>query len=171
MSVLSSFGLSMKDEDYNLSKITQVSIQITLYRYTKPLSKLLTSIFTAIKTSLHKYNDTFLSRSGVNQMSILKSSKDLLETSISRSQYVCSSIKTFDFSTLYTIIPYTILKSRFKEWIQRCFSKKNGEQGYQYLAISLTSSKAIQYLIINITRTRFCLIDNIFVLFGERVFQ
>ena len=32
MPILSSFGLSMKDEDYNLSKITQVSIQITLYR-------------------------------------------------------------------------------------------------------------------------------------------
>jgi hypothetical protein len=48
--------------------------------------------------------DTSFSRSGVNQMWILKSSKDLLETSISRSQYVCNSIKTFNFSTLYTII-------------------------------------------------------------------
>ena len=59
-------------------------------------------------------------------MWILKSSKDLLETSIPRSQYVCNSIKTFNFSTLYTIIPYTLLKSRFKELIQHCFKKERG---------------------------------------------
>jgi len=43
----------------------------------------------------------------------------------SRSQYFCNSIKTFDFSTLYTTIPQAQLKSRHKELVQHCFSKKN----------------------------------------------
>jgi len=38
------------------------------------------SIFIAVKTNLQKYHDTYFSRSGVNQMWILKNSKDLLET-------------------------------------------------------------------------------------------
>ena len=75
----------------------------------KPLSKILASIFTAVKTGLQKYHDICFSRNGVNQMWILKNSKDLLET---RSQYVCSNIKTFDFSTSYTTIRHMLLKSR-----------------------------------------------------------
>jgi hypothetical protein len=46
---------------------------------TKPLSEILTSIFTAVKTGLQKYHDSCFSRSGVNQMWILKNSKDLME--------------------------------------------------------------------------------------------
>ena len=147
MSVLSSFGLSMKVEDCDLTvldtKITQVSIQTTLYHrscqvFCQAFSIILTSI--AVKTGLQKYHNTCFSRSGVNHMWILKHSKDLLETLSSRSQYVCNSIKTFDFSILYTTIPHTLLKSRIKELIQRCFSKKNGEQMYQYLVIGRDKS-------------------------------
>ena len=64
----------------------------------------------------------------------------------SRSQYVCYTIKTFDFSTLYTTIQHTLLKSRIKELIQCCFKNKNGEQRYQYFVVcrdKLTLSKAI----------------------------
>ena len=81
---------------------------------TRLLSKMLTPIFTAVKTDLQKYHDTCFSRSGVNQMWILTNPKDLLETLSFRSQYVCNSIKTFDFSTLYNTIPHTLLKSRIK---------------------------------------------------------
>jgi hypothetical protein len=101
---------------------------------------------------------------------IKKNSKDVLETLSSRSQYVCNSIKAFDFSTLCTTITHTLLKSRIKELIQHCFSKRNGEQRYQYLVIGREKycfvknhSKANQMLDF--------LIDNIFVLFGGQVFQ
>jgi predicted house-cleaning noncanonical NTP pyrophosphatase (MazG superfamily) len=47
--------------------------------------------------------------------------------------YIFNSIKSFDLSTLYTTITHTLLKSKIKELIQRYFSKKNGEQMYQYL--------------------------------------
>ena len=112
MSVLSSTGLSMKDVDYDLPLlycIPQLHKCPYKQRYMitgatkcsiKPLSEMLTSIFTAVKTGLQKYHD-------VNQMWILKNSKDLLETLSSRSQYVCNSIKTFDFSTLYITFSHT----------------------------------------------------------------
>ena len=44
-------------------------------------------------------------RVGATQMWILRKSKDLLEYIHSRSLSSCNSIKTFDFSTIYTTIP------------------------------------------------------------------
>jgi hypothetical protein len=85
-------------------------------------------------------------RSGVNQIWILKNSKDSLETLSSRSQYVCNGIKTFDFSTFYTTIPHTLLKSRIKELIQRCPQRGMENKGIHILLlveISLPLTKAI----------------------------
>jgi hypothetical protein len=59
------------------------------------------------KTGLQKYYDTSYTRSGVNQMCILKNSKELLEYIQSRSLSSCNSIKTFDYSNLYTTIPHS----------------------------------------------------------------
>ena len=41
---------------------------IQLISSTKSLFKILTPIFTVVKTGLQKYNDTCFSRSGINQM-------------------------------------------------------------------------------------------------------
>ena len=91
---------------------------------TKPLSKLLTYILSAVKTWLQSYCDTSYSRRGLNQMWILKNSKDLLEYIQSRSLSSCNNIKTFDFSTLYTTIPHSKLKDKLRELVQLCFIKK-----------------------------------------------
>ena len=61
---------------------------------------------------------------GVNQMWILKTSKDLLEYIQSKPLSSCNSIKTFDFFTLYTTIPHSKLKNRLRELIQLCFKKR-----------------------------------------------
>jgi len=39
-----------------------------------------------------------------------------------------------------TTISHTLLKSRIKKLIRRCFSKKNGEQRYQYIDIGRDKS-------------------------------
>ena len=110
MSVLSSFGLSMKDEDCallllywipELHKCPYKQRYIAGAAKSSTNSKILTSIFTAVKTGLQKYHDTCFSRSGGNQMWKLENSCRRLS---SRSRHVCNSIKTFDFSTLYTTI-------------------------------------------------------------------
>jgi len=80
---------------------------------TKPLSKLLTYILSAVKTGLQRYCDTSYSMGGVNQMRILNNSKDLLKYIQSRSLTSCNNIKIFDFSTVYTTIPHSNLRDRF----------------------------------------------------------
>ena len=88
-SVLCSFGISTKDEELDLSSlywILKLHKCPFIQRYiagsakcsTKPLSKLLTCIISAVKTGIQSHCDTGYSRGGVNQMWILKNSKDLL---------------------------------------------------------------------------------------------
>jgi hypothetical protein len=50
--------------------------------------------------------------SGINHMWILKNSKDLLDNLKSRSFSQVSSIKTLDFSTLYTTLPHANKSAR-----------------------------------------------------------
>ena len=74
-------------------------------------------------------------------LSVLRFTDSDYPFGIFKSQYVCkNSIKAFYFSTLYTIIPHTLLQSGIQELIQRYFSKKNGEEKYQYLAIGRDKS-------------------------------
>jgi hypothetical protein len=68
-------------------------------------------------------------------MRILKNSKDLLEYIQSRSLSSCNSIKTFDFSTLYTAIPYPKLKDRLRELVRLSFIKKNSQRRYKFLVL------------------------------------
>ena len=101
----------------------------------KPLSKLLICILSAVKTGLKSYCDTSYLRGGVKQMWILKNSIDLLEYIQSRSLSSCISLKTFDFSTLYTAISHSKLKDILRELVQVCFIKKNGQRRYKYLVL------------------------------------
>jgi hypothetical protein len=77
---------------------------------TKLLSVLLTNILTAVKERLQIYCATVYARSGVNQMWILENLKELLESLKSPIFSQIYSIKTYDFTTLYTTIPHDKLK-------------------------------------------------------------
>ena len=134
-SVLLSFGINTKTHDESLPSLYWIpKLHKNPYkeRYiagsskcsTKPLSKILTSILTTVKESLQKYCDEVYSTTGVNQMWILKNSKDLLQTLQSQSLKFCNNIKTFDFSTLYTTIPHAKLKDRIHSLINQCFFYK-----------------------------------------------
>ena len=187
-SVLCSFGISTKDEELDLPSLywipklhkcpfKQCSIAGSAKCSMKPLSKLLTCILSAVKTWLQSYCDTSYSSGGVNQMWILKNSKDLLEYIQSRSLSSCNSIKTFDFSTLYTTIPHSKLKDKLRELVQLCFMKKNGQRRYKYLVLGRDKSYFVKHhsdstkQFSDIFNMLEFLIDNIFVMFGGRVFQ
>jgi hypothetical protein len=119
----------------------------------------------------------------VNQMWILKTSKDLFEYIQSRSLSSCNSIKQFDFSTLYTSISHFKLKNRLRELVQLCIIKKNDQRRYKDLVLGRDRPdlilKKYNTLILPksysetdiINMLVFGLIDNIFVMFGGRVFQ
>ena len=137
----------------------------------------LTYILFAVKEGQQKYCETVYSRSGINHMWILKNSKDLLDNLKSRSFSQVSSIKTFDFSTLYTTLPHEKLKTRLKETIHKAFSHRN--YGSKFVVLGYSST----YFSNKIQKGKTCyseeqvnsmlefLIDNIFVSFGGTLFQ
>jgi hypothetical protein len=74
-------------------------------------------------------------------MWILKNSKDLLDNLKSRSFSQVSSIKTFDFSTLYTTLPHDKLKTRLKETIHKAFSHRNYGSKFVVLGYKIQKGK------------------------------
>ena len=100
---------------------------------TKPLSILLKKLLTHMKQGLQKYCETTYARSGINQMWILKNTKELLDHLKSPNSNIITIIKSFDFSTLYTTIPHQKLKSRLATIIRDSFVHKNGNRRYKYL--------------------------------------
>ena len=189
-SVMLTFGISLPEEDIDLPKlywIPKLHKNPYMQRYiagsakcsTKPLSQILTRILTAVKEGLQKYCDTAYARSGVNQMWILKNSKELLENLKAQSLHSVNSIKSFDFSTLYTTIPHDKLKSKLKAIINQCFFHKNGNRRFQYVAIGYKDTYFIRdhsdapqkYSDADVIKMLEYLIDNIFVEFGGRTFQ
>ena len=189
-SVLTSFGIETSDDELDLPYIYWIpKMHKDPYKHrfiagsskcsTKPLSILFTKLLTHIKQGLQKHCETAYSRSGINQMWILKNSKELLEHLKSPTFNRVTSIKSFDFSTLYTTIPHQKLKDRLTSIIRNAFIFKNGNRRYKYLVLgheepyfvkehSDSKSKFSEDDIIKMLEF---LVDNIFVLFAGKVFQ
>ena len=189
-SVISSFGLDINSKSCDLPSLYWIpKLHKSPYKQrfiagsanctTKPLSILLTSILSAVKSGLQKYCDISYSTSGVNEMWILKNSKDLIDILRSRSLSTCHSIKTFDFSTLYTTIPHKQLKDRLESIIRNTFVKSNGKRRYKYLVVGYNGAYFVRedsksrdkYTEDDIIKMLNFLIDNVFVQFGGRLFQ
>ena len=192
ISVVNSFGVKTDEGDHNLPALYWTpKLHKTPYKQrfiagsakcsTKKLSQLLTTLLTTIKDGLHKYCETAYAHSGVNQMWILKNSKTLLENLKAQNLQTVTSIKTFDFSTLYTTIPHEKLKSRLSLLIRQAFFCKNGNRRYSYIVINKKLNNAYfvkehsdsptKYTAEQVINMLNFLIDNIFVEFGGRVFQ
>ena len=143
---------------------------------TIPLSILLTKLLTHIKQGLRKYCETAYSRSGINQMWILKNSKELLEHLKSPTFNHVTSIKSFDFSTLYTTIPHQKLKDRLTSIIPNAFIFKNGNRRYKYLVLGHEETYFVKehsdsknkYSEDDIIKMLEFLVDNIFVVLPEK---
>jgi hypothetical protein len=90
-----------------------------------------------------------------------------------------NSIKTYDFSTIYSTIPHDQLKSRLLDIIDNCFFNKNGKRKYSYLVIShkkhyfveYHSDSTQKYSEVEINKILEFLIDNIYVDVRGQVFQ
>ena len=145
---------------------------------TKPLFILLTQLLTHIKQGLQKYCERAYSRSGVNQMWILKNSKELFDhlKSPNFNLYI-TNIKTFDFSTLYRTLPHQKL-TRLATIIRNSFLQKNGNQRYKHLVLGRDgpyfvkehSDSKKKYTEEDIIKMLEFLVDNIFVVFAGKGF-
>ena len=145
----------------------------------KPLSILLTKLLIHIQRALQKYCETAYSRTGINQMWILKNSKDLLEHLKSPTFSQVTSIKSFDFSTLYTTIPHQKLKDRLASIIRNAFIFRNGNRKYEYVVLGHEETYFVKehfdsknkYSEDDIIKMLEFLVDNILVVFAGKVFQ
>jgi hypothetical protein len=164
----------------NFRKILQRYIAESSKCSTKPLSLLLTKILTAVKEKLQTYSPTTYARSGVNQMWILKNSKELLANLKAQIFSQINSIKTYDFSTRYTTIPHEKLKSRLFDIIDNCFFNKKWEkkifissdQSSKYYFVKYHSDSTHKYSEVEFKKKMLEFpIDNIFVVVGGQVFQ
>ena len=114
-----------------------------------------------------------------NKFYILNNSKELLEYLKSPNFNHITSIKTFDFSTLYTTIPHDKLKSRLASIIRNSFIFKNGNRRYKYLVLGHEEAYFVKehadsknkYSEDDIIKILEFLVDNIFVVFAGKVFQ
>ena len=124
-----------------------------------------------------RYCDKVYETSGVNQMWILKNSKELLLAfQTNKSRY--SSIRTFDFSTLYTTIPHDKLKARLSLLVKQAFFNKNGSRRYEHIVItrqlgyfSNNIDAKSKYTDVEVIKMLNFLIDNIFVKFAGKTFR
>ena len=85
---------------------------------TTELSKLLTSCLTAVKSRVIGYYKTVYERSRKNMFWSIKHSGEVLSKRKSR-----GFLATYDFSTLYTTVPYNLIKEKLLDLIERAFKK------------------------------------------------
>ena len=138
---------------------------------TKPLFIALTKLLTLIKQGLQKYCETAYSR--INQMWILKNSKELLHHLKSPNFNLITNIKSFYFSTLYTTIPCQKLRNRLATIIRNC-KWKSEIQIFSFRSpyfVRKHSDSKSKYIEEDIIRMLEFLVDNIFVVFTGKVFQ
>ena len=112
-------------------------------------------------------------------MWVLKNSTSLLSSLDQLDVCTATSVQTFDFSTLYTSIPYDLLKSRISNLVHNVFRKKDWSVRYTQIKVTraqghfthdIIGSGDNMYTADNICKMIEFLIDNIFVQFGWCLF-
>ena len=93
------------------------------------MSKLLTSCLTAVKKHWIRYYDTVYERDGINYFWLIKNSNEVLNKFKSKN-FKASKLSTYDFSTLYTMLPHHLIKAKLIDLINQTFIRENT----QYLA-------------------------------------
>ena len=134
---------------------------------------------TVIKTGLEKYCSIKTSRTGVNNVWILKISTNLLSSLGHLGVCKATSIQAFDFSTLYTSIPHDLLRSRINDIISNAFKHKSGATRYTHINVGRNKSYFTddpvngdnKYTANDICKMTEFLVDNIYVRFGGQLFQ
>ena len=143
---------------------------------TKPLSSLLTACLHTVTLHFKEYCNGIFRNSGINCFWIINNSLQVL--SLLSTLNVGSKAKhldSFDFATLYTNIPHDSLKCNLKELITEAFKVRGAKylsvnrQGVAYWSIEPTPGFCFSFD--KLIEMLEYLIDNIYIIVGNRVFQ
>ena len=89
--------------------------------------------------------------------------------------FLAAGLSTYDFSTLYTTLPYNLIKERLTELIEQTFNREDS----LYLACNdknafFTSEQPKQYKLWSCQKMCYALhylLDNIFIRFGSKLYR
>ena len=141
---------------------------------TTKLSILLTSCLTTVRKHLIRYCDKVYENSGLNLFWSIKNSTEVLDK-FKMLNFACSTIGTFDFSTLYTSLPHDLIKSKLITLVQKTFGREN----VVYLACNETKSfftndyfkRFTMWTCTDVCNALAFLLDNIFIRYGGTVYR
>ena len=116
---------------------------------TTELSNLLTSCLTAVKKHVIKYCEKVYERSCKNLFWSIKNSGEILDK-LKAIDFNATSLSTYDFSTLYTTLPYNLINDKLIDLIERTFQR----EGSPYLACNDRNAFLLQKNLKNIMHGR-----------------
>ena len=145
---------------------------------TKPLSKLLTQCLKLVLKHYSEYCAGIEKKTGINCFWVVKNSTEVLNTlpKVRRA----SHLDSFDFSTLYTKIPHSLLKERMAKLITDAFSCRNAshikinEKVTQARWSNKTQNDNAGEFHVDVHHLMEMfnfLVDNIFIEVGSKIFQ
>ena len=143
---------------------------------TKPLSAILTKCLKVIEKQHRFIGKRYFTNHGINPMWIADNSTVVhsMVADLNRKKKV-SSLRTYDFSTLYTNIPHKQLKKRLSQVIKSAFESSNKSHISVYKNdarwTNSQNEKTLALECKDIIRLLNWLIDNIYVTFGDKVFR
>ena len=141
---------------------------------TTRISVLLTSALTTIKNLVINFSNKCYEYSGINYFWSVKNSVEVLDKLRSVNE-TYTSVDSYDFSTLYTTLPHTLIKQKFSYLIKWSFKKS----GCTYICCNTFKSffsndkhnKYTNWTCQDLIKALNFLLDNIFVRFGDTVYR
>ena len=141
---------------------------------TTELSKLLISCLNTIKNHVIIYCEKVFERSGKNIFWSIKHSCEVINKLKSRG-FRASRLSTYDFTTLYTILPHNIIKDKIVDLTERIFQR----EGSLYIACNdrhtlFTSDTVRNYNLRScqkVCEALTFLLDNIYIRFGSKLYR
>ena len=133
---------------------------------TTSLSKVLTSFLTAIKNHWIKYCEKTYEREGINYYWSIKNSADILNT-LKAKGFQASTISTYDFCSLYTMLPHNMIRNQLVDLIENTFRREEA----LYLACNEERAFFASEEHKKVTDALIFLLDNIFIRFGSKLYR
>ena len=135
---------------------------------------MLTSCLTAvIKHVINSYCEKVYERSCITLYWSIKNSGEILDKLQAR-DFNATILSTYDFSTLYTILPHNLIRDKLIDLIERTFQR----EGSPYLACNDRNAFLLRKTLKNHARScqNVCdaltfLLDNIFIRFGTKLYR